>query len=603
MRKRFLGGLIAVGGAGLVLGFAVCARTNDPGAPAWDPAAAAPASRLALQGGLRFAVIGDYGVADSDEAAVATLVKSWNPDLVITTGDNNYPDGAAASIDANIGQYYASFISPYLGIYGPGATSNNFFPSLGNHDWVAPNAQPYLDYFVLPGNERYYDFVRGPVHFFVVDSDPNEPDGVTSTSAQAVWLKAALAASRERWKIVYFHHSPFSSGSHGPTVYMQWPFHEWGADVVLSGHDHDYERFDKGGTPYIVGGVGGNERYPFGAVTADSQVRYNATPGAELVLADAATLTLAFYAAGGALIDTLTLPSSNVTGTGTGGSAGTRTGGSAGAGTGGSAGTTTGTGVLRGQASNDALTTTYTLAGSSSFTWRRVYIDTDNSTTSGFLAGGVGADFMIENAWLYSHGAAGWTWHLVGSAGMTTVGDDVSWTIARAAIGQTAFPDTNTLSFEVATSAGAVQNLGRYVQVYAGSAPAAQPISAVSADNDSTTIHYRATFAPAYAFKHVFIDTDTNPGTGYPFAGVGADYLIENGAVYQHAGAGWKWNWVGSAIVTGGSTGPLQWTVSRALLGETAPTGERADLILHGSGGATEYATPIYHHVYSASGN
>ncbi len=594
MRKRLLGGLFVVGGAGLVLGFAVCARTGDPGAPGWDPAAAAPASALALQGGLRFAVIGDYGAANSDEAAVATLVKSWNPDLVITTGDNNYPDGSAATIDANIGQYYASFISPYLGIYGPGATSNNFFPSLGNHDWVAPNAQPYLDYFVLPGNERYYDFVRGPVHFFVVDSDPNEPDGVTSTSAQAVWLKAALAASSERWKIVYFHHSPYSSGSHGPTVYMQWPFHDWGADVVFSGHDHDYERFDKGGTPYIVGGVGGNERYPFGAVTADSQVRYNATPGAELVLADSATLTLAFYAASGALIDTLTLPTS---------SNGTGTGGSAGAGTGGSAGTTTGTGALRGQASNDALTTTYTLPGSSSFTWRRVYIDTDNSTTSGFLAGGVGADYMIENAWLYSHGAAGWTWHLVGSAGMTTVGDDVSWTIARAAIGQTAFPDTNALSFEVATSGGAVKNLGRYVQVYAVSAPAAQPISAVSADNDSTTIHYRATFASPYTFKHVFIDNDTNPGSGYPFAGVGADYLIENGAVYQYAGAGWKWNWIGSAIVTGGSTGPLQWTVSRALLGETASSDERADLIVHGSGGATEYATPIYHHVYSASGN
>src|ERR1041385_3886659 len=107
------------------------------------------------QQSIRFAVIGDYGFAGQPELDVSNLVKSWNPDFVITTGDNNYENGAASTIDQNIGQYYHEFISPYTGAYGSGDTVNRFFPSLGNHDWVTTGATPYLNYFTLPGNERY----------------------------------------------------------------------------------------------------------------------------------------------------------------------------------------------------------------------------------------------------------------------------------------------------------------------------------------------------------------------------------------------------------------------------------------------------------------
>ena len=65
---------------------------------------------LQAQDSVRFAVIGDYGIAGQPEADVAALVQSWNPDIVITTGDNNYPNGEASTIDANIGQYYHQFI-------------------------------------------------------------------------------------------------------------------------------------------------------------------------------------------------------------------------------------------------------------------------------------------------------------------------------------------------------------------------------------------------------------------------------------------------------------------------------------------------------------
>src|SRR6185436_7178400 len=106
------------------------------------------------------------------------------PEFIITNGDNNYTLGAASTIDPNIGQYYHDFIGNYVGSYGAGSPTNRFWPSLGNHDWYSPTGNPpmptpYLNYFTLPNNERYYTFERGPVAFFSVDSDSNEPDGTT----------------------------------------------------------------------------------------------------------------------------------------------------------------------------------------------------------------------------------------------------------------------------------------------------------------------------------------------------------------------------------------------------------------------------------------
>jgi tartrate-resistant acid phosphatase type 5 len=256
---------------------------------------------------VRFAVIGDYGFQGQPALDVSNQVRSWNPDFIITVGDNNYSNGEAATIDHNIGQYYHDFIHPYLGSYGAGATVNRFFPSLGNHDWVAPGAQPYLDYFALPGNERYYEFVRGPVHFFAIDSDPREPDGVTSSSIQAAWLRGRLAASTATYKLVYFHHAPYSSGEHGPNLWMQWPFQAWGATAVLAGHDHTYERIIRGGFPYFVNGLGGRSLYAFSTPVEGSQVRYNSNFGAMLVNANAASITFQFITRSGALIDTYTI--------------------------------------------------------------------------------------------------------------------------------------------------------------------------------------------------------------------------------------------------------------------------------------------------------
>lgn len=256
---------------------------------------------------VRFAVIGDYGQGDQNAADVAALVKSWQPDFIITVGDNNYPSGAAETIDANIGQFYHEYIYPYIGTYGPGADQNRFFPTIGNHDWDTNQAQAYFDYFTLPGNERYYDFTWGPIHFFAVNSDSREPDGVSRISVQAQWLRDGLAASTAPWKVVFFHHPPYSSGLHGPVDWMRWPFAEWGADVLMAGHDHVYERLTVDGIPLFINGVGGGPIYYFVETDPRSQVRFRDDYGAMLVIADAAQMTFQFITRRGVAIDTYQL--------------------------------------------------------------------------------------------------------------------------------------------------------------------------------------------------------------------------------------------------------------------------------------------------------
>lgn len=255
-----------------------------------------------------FAVIGDYGQAGRHAFQVAEMIDSWEVDFIVTTGDNNYPDGEASTIDDNIGQYYHRYIGNYQGEYNRGSETNRFFPSLGNHDWVAEGAEPYLDYFTLPGNERYYDFVWEYAHFFILDSDSHEPDGVGISSDQAEWLRETMADSEERWQVVVMHHPPYSSARHGSTDWMQWPFQEWGADLVLSGHDHVYERLEVNGLTYITIGLSGHAaRYEFTNVLPESQFRYNDDWGALRVLVVGEVMQIELILVDGTVIETIEL--------------------------------------------------------------------------------------------------------------------------------------------------------------------------------------------------------------------------------------------------------------------------------------------------------
>lgn len=251
---------------------------------------------------MRFAVIGDFGSTTQGrkggqdlpraERLVAEMVRGWDPAFILTLGDNNYECGAASTLNQNVGQFYCDFI------HNPGAPpgqvcqgraardrQNRFFPTLGNHDYYTPNAAPHLAYFSeLPGNRRYYDFVQGPVHFFALNSESKEacgdieegqekkncagggctfePDGADPDSKQAAWLRERMRASKSEWKVVFFHRPPYSCGAKQAAPWMRWPFEEWGASAVLSGHRHVYERIVRKASPnfpYFVNGVGGTE--------------------------------------------------------------------------------------------------------------------------------------------------------------------------------------------------------------------------------------------------------------------------------------------------------------------------------------------------------
>jgi hypothetical protein len=254
-------------------------------------------------------VIGDFGGAAtgtasaSNELAVANLVKRWKPDFIVTTGDNNYPSGAASTIDQNIGQFYHEYIHPYTGAYGAGANSNRFFPCLGNHDWDGTGGLPYFDYFALPGNERYYRYRSGPIEIFALNSNA-DPDGTSTNSVQGRWLQAQLAASTTLWKLVVLHHPPYSADAGGAgTPAFRWPFAAWGATAVLAGHEHVYARIHTNNAVYFINGLGGEEIHSLGSPGA-AQVRYNGDFGAMRLEATETNLVFHFINRRDVVIDT-----------------------------------------------------------------------------------------------------------------------------------------------------------------------------------------------------------------------------------------------------------------------------------------------------------
>ncbi|WP_342778131.1 putative Ig domain-containing protein, partial [Mesorhizobium norvegicum] len=207
----------------------------------------------------RYAVFGDYGDTDlSGEKAVSAMVHAWNPDFILTIGDNVY---APQTLDAAVGQQYHDYIGNYQGAYGSGSAINRFFPTLGNHEYEEGNVTNYLNYFTLPDNERYYDYQIGPVHFFALSSNKQEPDGRSSTSVQGHWMQDLLANSDASFDVAYFHHTPFNPS--GSTATMRWPFEQWGVNAVFAGHQHNYyrENRDDNGDgvflPYTTTGLGG----------------------------------------------------------------------------------------------------------------------------------------------------------------------------------------------------------------------------------------------------------------------------------------------------------------------------------------------------------
>jgi hypothetical protein len=217
--------------------------------PAWSGAAAT-------------AAIVDAGLAASPRAAVLLL------------GDNVYETGTARE---------------FADCYGPtwGRFKARTWPAPGNHEYATAGASAYYDYFGSAAGRGYYSLRLGAWRVFSLDSNLRG----AAHEAQLAWLAQELAVSTERCMLAYWHHPLYSSGGHGSLAQMRtaWQLlHRAGADIVLSGHDHDYERFapqdadglaDPRGIRQFVVGTGGAYATPFLWPLKHSEMRDNSRTG------------------------------------------------------------------------------------------------------------------------------------------------------------------------------------------------------------------------------------------------------------------------------------------------------------------------------------
>jgi acid phosphatase type 7 len=214
-----------------------------------------------------------------DCAGTANLLDAINPNAVLTLGDNAYEDGTLSQ--------YTTEYKPYWGRHDA-----KVFPSPGNHDFHTANAQGYRDYYGSRAPALWYSYDLGAWHIISLAGD--EGISASAGSPQEQFLKADLAAHASQCILAYWHEPRFSSGTvHGSDsgVSALWnDLYAAGADLVLNGHEHNYERFapqspsgaaDAKGIQQIVVGTGGADEgtYPFGGSIANSQVRNQGTPG------------------------------------------------------------------------------------------------------------------------------------------------------------------------------------------------------------------------------------------------------------------------------------------------------------------------------------
>ena len=197
-------------------------------------------------GRFTFAVVGDFGSGNANEAAVAALIASWRPDFVLTVGDNAYPLGAAGLLDRTV-------FGPYAAVMRASA----WFPALGNHDVQADGGKPELDAIHSPGNERWYRFTWGTAAVTVLDSNR----AVGPRSAQLRFARRSLAPD-SCFRFAAWHHPPWEPpGSRiGPGLRANVvPLVEKaGVQVVFNGHLHAYARSrPRRGVTYVAVGTGG----------------------------------------------------------------------------------------------------------------------------------------------------------------------------------------------------------------------------------------------------------------------------------------------------------------------------------------------------------
>ena len=275
----------------------------SPGASATAAGSSgATASARPLSGAV---LVGAGDIADcaSDGDEATALLLDGLEGTVFTLGDNVYERGTAQEFQR---------------CYDPtwGRQKSRTRPVPGNHEYLTSDAAGYFGYFggsAGSADTGWYAYDAGSWRVYVLNSNCVEVGGCDAGSAQERWLRDDLAENPRRCTMAMWHHPRFSSGQHGNDASTQalWEaLSEAGAELILNGHDHDYERFgpqspagaadpDRGIVEIVVG-TGGRSHYPFAIIRDQSVVRDASTYGVlRLVLADGSWFSEFIPVAGG----------------------------------------------------------------------------------------------------------------------------------------------------------------------------------------------------------------------------------------------------------------------------------------------------------------
>lgn len=249
-------------------------RTSDAATPAPTSVSASPLPAILVGAG------DIASCSSSGDAATAALLAGIDG-TVFTAGDNAYDNGTARE---------------FRDCYAPtwGRELSRTLPAAGNHDYNTAHAAAYFDYFgAAAGDPREGWYARdvGSWRIYVLNSNCWAVGGCGAGSPQERWLRSDLAANPRACVLAIWHHPRFSSGEHVSSTATEalWQaLEDAGAEIVVSGHDHDYERFapqsaggaaDPAGLVEFVVGTGGRSHYPIGPAIANSLVRNDDTYG------------------------------------------------------------------------------------------------------------------------------------------------------------------------------------------------------------------------------------------------------------------------------------------------------------------------------------
>ncbi|HEX5826056.1 MAG TPA: metallophosphoesterase [Candidatus Limnocylindrales bacterium] len=289
-----------------ILGTPPPAATPIPAAPTSTPA---PGASAATPGIVTLVGAGDIAdcASDADEET-ARLVEGLSG-IVFTLGDNAYENGSEDE--------FATCFDPTWGRF----KDRIELPVPGNHEYGTEDAAGYRAYFgerAVRDGRTWYSTDVGAWHVVVLDSTCDEVEGGCGPdSPQVRWLREDLAASDARCTLALFHHPRFSSGEHGSDAAVA-PFwdalYEAGADLILNGHEHSYERFaplaptgdrdDERGIVQLIAGTGGRELRGFGDPVEHSRLRAAVSHGVLRLDLQPGSWTFQFLSTDGVFSDT-----------------------------------------------------------------------------------------------------------------------------------------------------------------------------------------------------------------------------------------------------------------------------------------------------------